>query len=127
MNEDEEAIIRTFIIREKRKRYLELFGNKKRRGETTDCLNHFRDLDQRYCTIVPSTGNVVALLQAKGAPNACSIISNIREIDGRTMPLIEAIGIIECEGWGSLVGCIPGRLAYYYGEQGEQRLILEKR
>ncbi len=127
MNENEEALIRTFIIREKRKRYLELFGSKKRRTATTDCLNHFSDLDPRYRTIVPSTANVVALLQAKGAPDTCCVISAIHEIDGWTMPLSEAIDIIEYEGWGTLVGCIPGRLAYYYGEQGEQRLILEKR
>jgi hypothetical protein len=126
MNAHEEAIIRSFIVREKRSRYLELLGNKKRRAEVTDCLNHFQDLDPRYSMIVPSTANVVGLLQAKGAPDTCCVISDIRDIDGQTMLLQEAISTIEHEGWGTLVGCIPGRLAYYYGEQGERRLILER-
>jgi|GEM_PF-6422431 len=34
----------------------------------------------------------------------------------------DPIGVID-----SLVGCIPGRLAYYYGEQGAERTILEKK
>jgi hypothetical protein len=126
MTENEEAIIQAFIIREKRKRYLDLFGSKKRRADATDCLNHFWDLDPRYSKVAPSTVNIVGLLQAKGAPDTCCVISAIHKIDGRTMPLQEAIDIIEYEGWGTLVGCVPGHLAYYYGEQGEQRLILEK-
>jgi hypothetical protein len=126
MNENEEAIVRNFIVRERRNRYIEMLGNKKRRREATNRLNHCDDLDPRYSTPIPSTANVVRLLQAKGAPDTCCVISDACEIDGRTMPLQEAIDTIEHEGWGTLVGCIPGRLAYYYGEEGEQRLILEK-
>jgi hypothetical protein len=127
MHRHEEAIVRTFIIPEKRKRYLNLLGKKKRRPKVLDALNHFRDLDLRYCIALPSSEDVVAALRARGAPEKCYLISAIPELDGREMILSEAIEIIEFEGWGTLVGCIPGRLAYYYGEHGEQRTILEKR
>jgi hypothetical protein len=126
MNEDEEALLGAFIVRGKRARYIELLGNKKRRAQVTDGLNHCQDLDPRYSTPVPSAANIVSLLRAKGAPDTCCVISDIRGIDGRKMALQEAVDIIEREGWGTLLGCIPGRLAYYYGEEGEQRLILEK-
>ncbi|MHC4563719.1 MAG: hypothetical protein ACYS8X_13240 [Planctomycetota bacterium] len=42
------------------------------------------------------------------------------------MPLGEALDEIELEMQGTLVDCIPGRLAYYYGESGEQRVLLER-
>jgi hypothetical protein len=42
------------------------------------------------------------------------------------MALREAIDETESHMWGALIGCVPGRLAYYYGEAGEQRLLLER-
>jgi len=127
MKEHEESIIKTFIVAEKQDRYIGLLSNKKRRAKVLDALNHCHDLDPRFCSHLASSADVVAVLKAKGAPEQCCIISDIPKIDGQTMLLKEAISIIETEGWGSMVGCIPGKLAYYYGEQGEQRIILEKR
>ena len=127
MHKHEEAIVRAFIIPEKRDRYLTLLGKKKRRPKVLDALNHFRDLDQRYCISLHSSTDVVAALRDRGAPEKCYLISAIRELDGREMSLSEAIETIEIEGWGTLVSCVPGRLAYYYGEHGEERTILERK
>lgn len=41
------------------------------------------------------------------------------------MALQKAIDETEAR-MGTLIGCVPGRLAYYYGEAGEQRLLLER-
>lgn len=127
MHKHESAIVLSFIIPEKRDRYLTLLGKKTRRPDVLDSLNHFRDLDPRYCISLPSSADVVDALRARGAPEKCYLISAIPELDGREMSLSEAIEIIEIEGWGTLVGCIPGRLAYYSGEHGEGRTILERK
>ena len=127
MHKHEEAIVRTFIISEKRNRYLTLLGKKKTRSRVLDGLNHCYDLDSRYSTFLPPSTDVLGALRARGAPEGCYLLSDAPELDGREMSLSEAIESIELEGWGTLVGCIPGRLAFYYGEQGEQRAILERK
>lgn len=122
----EEAIVRTFFTRAKRDRYLTLLANPKRRLKALDDLNHFYHFDARFITDLPPTTDVCSLLRSKGAPETCYVLSDIATLDGREMALADAISTAELEGWGTLIGCIPGRLAYYYGEEGEQRLLLEK-
>jgi hypothetical protein len=39
---------------------------------------------------------------------------------------LTALADIELGRWGTLIGCIPGRLAYYCGECGESRTLLER-
>ena len=127
MHPHEEAIVRTFIKPEKRDWYLTLLGSKRRRCKALDALNHFRDLRPECCTDLPRETDALSALRAKAAPDTCYVISGIPDIDGREMSLEEVIDTAEAEGWGTLIGCIPGQLAYYYGEAGEQRIVLEKR
>ncbi|MEI8016952.1 MAG: hypothetical protein WCH39_02075 [Schlesneria sp.] len=42
------------------------------------------------------------------------------------MELSEAISQTELAGWGTIISCIPGQLAYYYGECGELRVLLTR-
>ena len=42
------------------------------------------------------------------------------------MPLAEAVWQAEMAGWGTLLGCVPDRLAYYYDEVGLRRMLLER-
>lgn len=126
LHEHEKAIVGTFFASARRERWLTLLANPKRRKDALDKLNHFHDFDPRYVTPLPSSTNVGLLLRAKGAPEICHVISDIADLDGRDMPLDDALSAAEIQGWGTLVGCLPGRLGYYYGEQGEQRLLLEK-
>lgn len=122
----EEALVDAFIVPAKRERYKGFLANRKRRGKLLDGLNHCSDFDPRYATEIPSKTDVFALLRSRGAPESCHVISDVKELDGKTMPLQEAIDETEAHMWGTLIGCVPGRLAYYYGEAGEQRLLLEK-
>ena len=126
MQLEEGALIDAFIIPAKRERWRSLLANSKRRAKIVDGLNHLGDLDPRYATELPSSTDVVALLHRRGAPSSCHVLSADRELDGRVMPLEEAIESSELSMQGTLVGCIPGRLAYYYGEAGEQRLLLKR-
>jgi hypothetical protein len=126
MQSREEALVDAFIVPEKRERYKTFRANPKRRAKLLDGLNHCRDLDPRYATEIPSGTDVVSLLRKRGAPERCHVISDVTELDGREMALQEAIDETESHMWGTLIGCVPGRLAYYYGEAGEQRLLLER-
>ena len=126
MQSHEEALVDAFIIPAKRQRYKELLGNPRRRAKILNGLNHCSDFDPRYATEIPSTTDVFALLRSRGAPEFCYIISDVKELDGKTMPLQQAIQEAEEHTWGTLIGCIPGRLAYYYDEDGLQRLLLER-
>jgi hypothetical protein len=120
----EEATIRAFIVPAKRDRYVELLANEKRRANFLDCLNHYRDIDERYASEVPSSADAVSLLRDRGAPDVCRVISDCRETDGREMPLADAVEQAEFVGWGTIFCCIPGRLAYFLDEAGSKRRLL---
>jgi hypothetical protein len=122
----EDATIRAFIVPAKRHRYATLLSNPRKRAALFDGLNHCHDFDLRYATPLPSTADVTALLRSHGAPATCRVISDCREIDGREMPIEDAVREAAASGSGSLLCCVPGRLAYYVGESGDQRLLLRR-
>jgi hypothetical protein len=127
LHPDEEATIRAFIKREKLDRYLTLLANAKRRARFLDCLNHCRDFDIRYVQELASTADVQSLLIARRASPLCHVISDDQSLDGQAMPLAEAIGAAEFAAFGTILCCIPGRLAYYVDEAGSgRRLLLER-
>jgi hypothetical protein len=123
----EEAIIRAFFASAKRERYLTLFAKPKGRAKALRKLNHAHFFDPRYAIELPTMTDVLLLLRSKGAPETCHVISDSARLDGQDMPLAEALPMAEIEMSGTLIGCIPGQLGYYYGEAGEQRLLLEKK
>lgn len=122
----EDATVRAFIVPAKRDRYATMLSNAKKRSAFLDGLNHCHDFDVRYATELPSTADVAALLRSHGAAATCRVISDYREIDGQVMPIEIAVREAEASGMGSLLCCVPGHLAYYLGESGEQRLLLRR-
>lgn len=127
MHPDEEATIRAFISPQRRTRWLELLASPKQRDGILDKLNHCRDLDGRYATLLPSNTNILKLLQDHGAPDKCYVISATSSLDGRELQLSEAILQTELGGWGTILSCVPGQLAYYYDECGERRMLLTRK
>lgn len=128
MHPHEEATIRAFICPAKRKRWLEQLGSeRRRRRKFLNRLNHCWDFDDRYAKLLPSNADVAAILKARGAPATCYVLSDTKYLDGREMPLEKAITDAELAGWGTIISCLPGSLAYYYGEIGECRLLLERK
>jgi hypothetical protein len=124
MNPQEEATVRAFIVPHRRERWLEALASAKRRRRFLDRLNHCRDIDERYATPLAGGADVISLLRSRGAPANCYVLSDVADIDGREMPLAEAISRAELEGFGTLFSCIPGSLAYYHDERGARRLLL---
>ena len=126
MHPAEEATIQAFIDSARRPRWIESLKATKRRRRFLDRLNHCRDLDPRFATLLDSNSDVVAVLKAHGAPATCYVVSDTLALDGREMPLADAVSESELGGWGTIISCVPGRLAYYYDECGERRILLER-
>ena len=123
MNQEEEALFQAFVIAEKRRRYLTLLSGD-RRNEALDALNHFRDFDPRWTTPIPKGTDVVSLLRSQGARDRCYVLSDSEAIDGQVMSLKSAVKAAKASPWGTLIGCVRGKVAYYRGENGEQELLL---
>lgn len=136
MNDHEQKLISAFIAKEMQDRYRFLLGSRdpKRRDECLDRLNHCRDLNEKYVTWLPrdprSTTRQVeieALLRAKGCPTLVYVLACSCAADGKTMTLHEAMEATMHAGWGTIISCVPGELAYYCDEEGERRAILERK
>ena len=128
---EEEALIRSFIVKEKRQRIVDLLANPKRRKQVTSSLAHFRDLDPRW--MIPILANqqhprdIERLLRARGAGDTCYAISEASALDGKTLSPGGALGVVVGYGMGTLLSCIPGVLAFFEGEGPSERCILERR
>src|SRR5688500_3567220 len=110
----EAATVRAFMTAPKRERFLQLLGNPKRRGRLLNELNHFQYWDERYAArLPPSPGveSIVAALKAAGAPADCHVVSEDPDLDGKDLPLREAVDRAEAFDFASLLCCVPGRLA----------------
>lgn len=127
MNDHEDKMVDTFVLKEKRDRYRILLGSPKKRMTLLDRLNHTPDLEPRLMRLLPSSTSVPVELRRLGSPTEVYLISATRRLDGKMLPLEDAIRQIEENGSGTVVSCIPGRLGYYYGEQGECRAVLERK
>ncbi len=130
MNVHEEQFAHSFIMPEKRDRYLSMLDSKRGRKKLRDGLYHCRDLDKRFAHLVPtgeqSSDSIEQALKSKGAPDKCYIFSADDEFDGREMPLSEALLWIVGSNSGTFISCIPGKLGYFEFEDMSERYILEK-
>ena len=111
---------------------MELLAKPKRRRDVLRTLYHFKDLDPRFMTKVPtaeeSASALEALLRARGAPEFCYAISTDEYLDGKTVTLRDAITrITRRTGHGTLLSCVPGHLGYFEGEDPSARYVLERR
>ena len=118
MSTHEQAFVSAFVIPEKRARYAEFLAKPKRRGEILGRLNHFFDFVPELATQVPrdTPEQLAAVLRKRGAPANVHLIADSSNPDGRELPLAEAIEAAFSSGWGTVVSCLPGRLALYVQE-----------
>jgi hypothetical protein len=128
---EEEALIRNFVVAEKQERYVNFLAHPKRRRKATDAFAHFHDLDPRWVVQIPSgehhAETVARTLRSLGAGDTCHVISESRALDGQRLPLDQALAAVIGHGMGTLLSCVPGRLAYFEGESPKDRCILVRR
>ena len=92
--EHEESLVRSFILPQRRERYLEMIGKPKRREVFKESLAHFKHLDMRFAVRIPPhqqyANEVAEILKSKGAPATCCAFSELSEIDGSDILLEES-------------------------------------
>ncbi len=130
MVDHEAELIRSFFVASKQKRLTSLLANPKRRRTALNTLYHCRDLNTRYVIRLSSdahTPNQIAeALQRLGAPSTCWVVSTATVLDACELPLLMALKAIIGSGEGNLVSCVPGKLAYFEGEEAGDRCILHR-
>ena len=124
----EEAAIKAFIRPNRQERCLRFLSNPKTRRRFTSEMAHFRELDARYALRIPSNeqnpASVVRLLSSMGAGPKCWVVSENSDLDGREMDLDTALKETVGRGMGTIISCVPGRLAYF--EDEDVRYILQR-
>ena len=124
-----EAVVKAFVVKAKRDRYLGFVSSAKNRKKFTKALAHFHDFDSRVLKPIPPNSHnaqkILDLLKQKGAGQECFLISESSKLDNRSMELKKALEEIVGFGLATIVSCIPGKLAYYEGEEINERYILE--
>src|SRR5262245_35245905 len=129
LNENEEKLVSSFILSNRRERYLHLMANRKARQKLALVFAHCKDIDlKRAYKLSPSEQTchqIEVCLKKAGAPSFCYAISENPEIDALELPLHEALVKTVGKGFGTILSCIPGKLAYYESEEPGERYILK--
>ena len=114
--------------RNKRDRYREIFSDSRLRQKFTSQLTHFKDFDPQYRLPIPSNrlfvNNIARELNKRHSPKIVFAISEDPALDQKKVPLVQALEQIVGRGMGTILSCIPGRLAFV--ETEDERFILER-
>jgi hypothetical protein len=101
-----------------------------RRKDVRALLDHAVKLDPRYAHPLEggsaSAASVVQLLQEHGASSKCYVISADAALDGREMPLRDAVEAVAGSFFGGFISCIPGKLGYFEYEDLKSAHLLRK-
>lgn len=117
-----------FLKRGKCERYREALSDTRLRHRLLEQLPHFKDFDPRYRLPLPSSrlfaSNIAIELRRRRSPNLVYAISENPALDGKELPLVEALAKVVGQGVGTVLSCIPGCLAFV--ETEDERFILER-
>lgn len=126
----EAAFVKAFLASGKQARWAQFLANTKHRQEILARLDHDLPYLAKLGTEVPGAQDfpdaLEPLLRAKGAGATCHLIVHGLKLDGRELPLAEALRAIFMHGSGAVLSCLPGRLAYYKPESPGHGIILER-
>jgi len=123
----EEETIKAFILPNQQDRYLEFLKVPKKRAKFIAQLAHFKHLNSQFAFSIPGKSNpssLLKLLGAKGAGPQCWVISENPAMDAREMNLETALKGTIGYGMGTIISCLPGKLAYF--EDEEERYVLQR-
>jgi hypothetical protein len=123
----DEYIIWKFVLPQRQERYLSLLKLKKRKEALRDLLSG-KDWNMALARAIPpndqNASAIEALLVNLGVETECYVLSENSKLDGKLMPLREALNEIVGFQMASLMSCNPGAIAYYEGEGKNCRFIL---
>ncbi len=112
----------------KRERYREMFNTPRLRKKFINELAHFVDFDPKFRLPLMSekldVPTIARELQKRQSRNVVLAISENPALDKQQLPLLEALQETVGRGMGTVLSCIPGRLAFV--ETEDERFILER-
>ena len=122
MNPIEETFVTNFVQKSRRERASFELVSESRRGRFLNRLCHdFAGVfDARYLQPLSEPENAAGLrklLGRLGAKKTCHVISCNDVVDGKDIPLEEAIRFVMGYGLPSILICVPDSLAYFEAEQ----------
>ena len=124
----EAAMFRAFLETGQARRFIALQKVKRGRDKILRYLPHNMYFIGECCVYLvsnqQSASEIAKNLRGRGAGESCYVMSDDPDMDGRVVPLKQALGSIVGFGYGTLLSCIPGRLAYYEGESLKDRHLL---
>lgn len=125
--EHEYSLIKAFVNKERQERYLALISTEKGRQKFKTYLSHFKDFNNQPRSIpsLSSYTQLYDLLKSSEAPDDCYVICENLKYDMKVLPLVDATKQLFNSGLAFFLSCIPGKLAYYEGEDSSQRFILK--
>jgi hypothetical protein len=122
------ALIAAFVKRSKRDHYRDFVSNPRLRQKFIDKLAHFSDFDPRYRSSIEGDNlvidNIASQLEKKHSPKIIYAISASPALDQKELSLVEALHKTVGSHTGTVLSCIPGRLAFV--ETEGERFILER-
>lgn len=126
----ETAFVKAFLTSEKRARWSQYLADPKRRKEILARLSVGLPFMSDLGTEVPGEQDfpmeLEKLLRAQRAGPTCHVIADGLKIDGRELPLSEALRAICMHERAAVLSCLPGRLAYYKPSSPGRGIILER-
>jgi len=135
----EEATIKAFVMPDKQERFLTFLSKPKTRKKLTQELGHFKWFEPRFASPIAwkvdptlklsdrhaqGIASVSRLLKSKGAGKTCWVISESPDVDAKELYLESALEAVFGRDMGTILSCIPGRLALYAGE--DETLLLSR-
>jgi len=127
----EELAVAELLSAEVRDRWRTLLATPKGRVKAIAELSEFvKWLDpHRRLTVArdATEGSISVWLRDQGAPKDCRVMSERPALDGREMPLIDALKATAAGGVGSLLLCVPGKLIYYQHPTVDVRFAVRKK
>ena len=128
--DEHEQGLALFLEPAHRARFRESLQAPKLREKLRAKLFHFAWRDVRYAKEIRSgdAEEIAHYLLGLGAPATCFAVSSNESLDGREVPLLDALRQVVGDDDGTLLSCVPGRLGLYSGEAPtKETVILERR
>lgn len=126
----EREFVKAFLVSGKRARWIQFLSDPKRRREVLGRLDHHLPLLPGIGTEVPPERDfpteLELLLRSRGAGPTCHVLVDGLRIDGRELPLAQALREICLHPGGAVLSCLPGRLAYYKPASPGCGILLER-
>jgi len=127
-NNPELEMILPFLREDRRSRWSELFPKPKGRKKLLKTLWNGDDFDRNLMLQVDPAERTVQQLSFKlrglGAPTTSHLISARPSLDGKDLDLTTALRTVLNLAPGTMICCVPGKLAYYENDDRNGNYII---